>query len=90
VLRRKERAGREAEINRNNFSREFPQLIIAPKGEWRSDSLDTVEKCLGCRHGSNIGTNKIAAIGPSTLRELYENPAFVPSLTLDEIEPALR
>jgi len=34
--------------------------------------------------------NKIAAIEPSTLRELYENPAFVPSLTLDQIEPVLR
>jgi hypothetical protein len=41
-------------------------------------------------NGSNIGTNKIAAIEPSTLREPYENPAFVPSLTLDEIEPVLR
>jgi len=47
-------------------------------------------KCVDCRHGSNIGTNKIAAIEPSTFREPYENPAFVPSLTLDEIEPVLR
>ena len=44
----------------------------------------------GADNGSNIGTNKIAAIEPSTLREPYENPAFVPSLTLDEIEPVLR
>jgi hypothetical protein len=36
------------------------------------------------------GTNKFAAIEPSTLRELHENPAFVPSLTLDEIEPVLQ
>jgi hypothetical protein len=49
-----------------------------------------VEKCLDAGNGSNIGTNKIAAIEPSTSRELYENPAFVPSLTLDEIEPALQ
>jgi hypothetical protein len=56
----------------------------------RSDSRDAVEKCLDCRHGSNIRKNKIAAIEPSTLREPYENPAFVPSLTLDEIEPVLR
>jgi hypothetical protein len=41
-------------------------------------------------NGPSIGANKIAAIEPSTLRELYENPAFVPSRTLDEIEPVLQ
>ena len=40
-------------------------------------------------NGPSIAANKIVAIEPSTLRELYENPAFVPSLTLDEIEPVL-
>jgi hypothetical protein len=55
---------------------EFPQLIIAPNGGWRSDSRDAVEKCLDCRHGSNIDTNKLAAIEPSTLKELYGNPAL--------------
>jgi len=29
------------------------------------------------------------AIEPSELRELYEDPDFVPSLTLDEIEPVV-
>ena len=41
-------------------------------------------------NGPSMGANKIAAIDPLTLRELYENPAFVPSLTLDQIEPVLR
>jgi len=40
-------------------------------------------------NGPSIAANKIVAIEPSTLRELYENPAFVPSLTLDEIEPVV-
>ena len=53
-------------------------------------SSDAVEKSLDCRHGSNIGTNEIAAIEPSTLREVYENPTFAPSLTVDEIQPLLR
>jgi hypothetical protein len=41
-------------------------------------------------NGPSVSANKIAAIEPSTLRELYENSAFVPSLTLDDIEPVLR
>lgn len=41
-------------------------------------------------NGPGIAANKIAPVEPSELKDLYENPDFVPSLTLDEIAPVLQ
>jgi hypothetical protein len=40
--------------------------------------------------GASIAANKIGAIDAATLKALYENPGFVPSLTLDQIGPVLK
>ena len=40
--------------------------------------------------GPSIATNKLGAVEPGKLKALYEDPSFVPSLTLDDIGPVLK